>query len=120
MMDVSLLLLAALAGYAGFACLALAMPDYWHRVGGSEDHPAGGARRLRLAGAALLGAASLACVWRDGPGFGLLLWGLMMPASALAVAFTLTWRPHWLGAVIRSRGGSKGASVVVERVLAGE
>lgn len=97
----TLLLLAALAGYGGFACLALAMPDYWLRAGGTlEDHAVRG-RHLRLFGVPVLCMSAAACLWRDGAGFGLLLWTLMLSASAIAVALTLAWWPEYLGYVIR-------------------
>ncbi len=36
-----------------------------------------------------------ACL-RDGPSFGALLWATVISLAALAVAFTLSWRPSWL------------------------
>ena len=96
-----LLTCAGLAAYGGFACLALAMPDNWERAGGTAQvHPA---RRgaLRLAGPAMLAISAIACIWRDGAGFGLLLWALLMSAGALAVASTLTWAPPRLGRLLR-------------------
>lgn len=97
-----LLLLAACASYGGFACLALAMPDYWAQAGGdmSRQPPR---RRLRLSAAALLVVALALCLWRDGPGFGTLLWGVLLTAGALGVAFTLTWRPLLLGRLTGTR-----------------
>lgn len=97
-----LLLLAVGASYCGFACLALAMPDYWQQAGGdvSRQPPQ---RRLRLTGAALLAAMLALCLWRDGPGFGALLWGVLLTAGAIAVAFTLTWRPRLLAVVTGTR-----------------
>jgi uncharacterized protein YjeT (DUF2065 family) len=96
-----LLLLATAASYSGFACLALAMPDYWQQAGGDASRQP--SRRLRLAGTVLLAAALVLCLWRDGPGFGALLWGVLLTAGAVAVAFTLTWRPQLLGRLIGMR-----------------
>lgn len=97
-----LLLLAGAASYGGFACLALAMPDYWEQAGGdaSRQPPPG---RLRLAGAALLTTTLALCLWRDGPGMGALLWGVLLTAGAIAVAFTLTWRPQLLAILTGTR-----------------
>ncbi|MYM33557.1 DUF3325 family protein [Duganella sp. FT94W] len=92
-----MLLLACAASYGGFACIALAMPDYWERAGGDTARHAPRRRRLRYGGAALLALSLAACLWRDGPGFGALLWGVLLTAGAIAVAFTLTWRPRLLG-----------------------
>lgn len=90
------LILASLAGYAGFACLALAMPDYWERAGGDVSGHAARQNALRLCGALMLCVALAICLWRDGPGFGALLWSVLVSASAIAVALTLTWRPRLL------------------------
>jgi hypothetical protein len=105
MMAAFLLLLAGAAGYGGFACLALAMPDHWARAGGAvEDHARRG-RRLRLAGALMLCVALAICIWRDGASFGAILWVILLTASAIGVALTLTWRPRWL--LWRSRAGGR-------------
>lgn len=102
MMAALLLVLAGAASYGGFACLALAMPDYWEQAHGkaSRQPPP---RPLRLTGAVLLATALALCLWRDGPGFGCLLWGVLLTAGAVAVAFTLTWRPRLLGLLTGTR-----------------
>lgn len=96
MMGALLLLLASCAGYTGFACLALAMPEHWESAGGNPDDQAKRRQGLKLCGALMLCVAFAICVWRDGPSFGTLLWATMMTASAIAVAFTLSWRPRLL------------------------
>jgi len=96
-MSTLLLLLAGAACYAGFAGLALAMPDSWERAGGETAAHARHRLRLQIGGVVLLAASLAACLWRDGPGFGALLWGTLLTAGAIAVAFTLTWRPQLLG-----------------------
>ena len=102
MMAALLLLLASAASYAGFACFALAMPDHWESAGGDPGEQ--GARRhgLRLTGSVMLSLALALCVWRDGASFGPLLWVLLMSASAIAVALTLTWYPRLFLFCIRS------------------
>lgn len=90
-MSALVLMLIGLVCYAGFACFALALPDHWEQMGGRPGH-APAARALRAAGLSLLTMALGLCLWRDGAGFGSLLWMLMISAAALAVAFTLTWR----------------------------
>jgi hypothetical protein len=96
MMAGLLLLFAGLAGYAGFACLALAMPDYWTRAGGAGAGHAGRIHGLRLTGALMLCLSLSLCIWRDGASFGAILWTILLTAGAIAVAFTLTWRPRLL------------------------
>lgn len=95
MLEVIWLVLAALASYTGFACLALCLPRHWRSVSGAAL-PAARARRLRAPGYALLVAGVACAVLRDGAGFGAVLAVMVLIMSAWAVSFTLTWRPHWL------------------------
>lgn len=45
---------------------------------------------------------ALGLCWRaQGPGFGALLWVVVLCATAMLLALTLTWRPHWLRPVAR-------------------
>lgn len=96
MISTVLLLWACLASYVGFACLALAMLDHWERAGGDPARHAPRRRPLQQTGALLLCLVPLLCVWRDGPSFGALLCALLLSASGIAVAFTLSWRPRLL------------------------
>jgi hypothetical protein len=101
-----LLAAASSAGLAACACLALALPDHWAQAGG---HPADAARfrpRLRAAGMALTFLAWVLCTGRDGIAFGSLLWGMLMPACALAVALILAWCPRCLLPVRLRRGAA--------------
>lgn len=91
-----LLAVAGLASYGGFACLAMAMAEHWEQAGGVPGRHVQRRRTLRLAGTLLLCVAPLLCVWRDGPSFGVLLWLMLLSASGIAVAFTLSWRPGLL------------------------
>lgn len=90
-MSALLLLAAGLLAYAGFACLALAMPDHRFLL---RDRAAllPSPRLLRWLAVALLGGAYGLCLYRDGASFGSLLWLVLISAAGLAVAFTLTWR----------------------------
>lgn len=96
MTPVLLLMLAALASYLGFACLALAMPRHWAQAGGRRVDAVSHRRRLRACGFALLGIAYLLLVYRDGPSFGSVLWVVLLSGAAIAVALTLAWRPQVL------------------------
>lgn len=95
-MPALLLITATAAGYLAFACLALAMPRHWSAATGRRDAAAPPRRRLRRLGFALLAGACGLCVGRDGPAFGSLLWLVLMSVTAVALALTLAWRPHWL------------------------
>ena len=91
-----LLLGTTLAAYLGFALLALGQARPWQRV--AQTPPPTGLRLLALrmlGGLALTLSLGLALL-RDGPSFGALLWATAITLAALAVAFTLTWRPNWL------------------------
>jgi hypothetical protein len=92
MMAALFLAAAGLASYFGFACLALAMPEHWARVTGQDRDPVPYRRGLRRSAVCLLLLAFAACVMRDGPGFGSLLWVMLDVATALGVALTLAWR----------------------------
>lgn len=111
MTPVLLLMLAALASYLGFACLALAMPRHWAEAGGPRLRPAPPRQRLRGCGFALLGIAYALIVYRDGPAFGSVLWVVLLTAAAIAVALTLGWRPQALWPVrgrCHQRGDGRG------------
>lgn len=99
MIPALLLLAAALAGYLGFACLALAMPRHWAEASGEKTappHP----RWLRTCGFSLSGIAFAICVCRDGLSFGAVLATVLISASAIAVALTLAWRPRLLSFLV--------------------
>lgn len=93
-MHALLLVAASVAGYIGFACLALAMPRHWTEVSGRKT--ATTPRRLRACGFALLGLAYAFCVHRDGASFGGVLGIVLLSAAAGGVALTLAWRPRLL------------------------
>ena len=100
-MQSALLIATALAAYLGFALLALGQARPWQRV--AQRPPATGLRLLALR---TLGSLALAlslglALLRDGPSFGALLWVTAITLAALAVAFTLTWRPRWLWPLAR-------------------
>lgn len=95
-MPALLLVAASLASYVGFACLALAMPHHWTQVSGESIDVAPHRRWLRPGAYLLQSAAYALCVYRDGPGFGSLLWVILISAAAIAVALTLTWQPQFL------------------------
>lgn len=100
-----LLLALALASYGGFALLALSQDRHWERAGGARCCPERLAWPMRIAGYALLATSLALSLWRDGPGFGSLLWATMLSVGAVAVTCTLTWRANWLRPVVRTLQG---------------
>jgi len=93
----SLLLLALFAAaYAGFALLALSQSRHWRAVVGDAALPRSRVLVLRMIGGVLIALSLLLALTRDGPSFGSLLWATAISLAALAVAFTLAWRPRWL------------------------
>lgn len=97
----SLLLGAALlAAGAGLGWLALAMEVHWQQVCGAAPQPAGRVRLLRALGAAALVASLGLCLAVDHASMAVLVWVMALAAAALAVAFTLTWRPRWLRVLV--------------------
>ena len=63
--------------------------------------PAGRVTALRAIGYSALAVSLALTLLRDGASFGSVLWVLVLTAGAVAVAFTLTWRPAWLRLAVR-------------------
>jgi hypothetical protein len=101
MPDAMLLVAVFAATYLGFAALAMSQDRHWHRLGGGRHCPRRAAVVLRIAGYALLLAALLLALERDGAGLGSLLWLTIITVGALCVVATLSWRAHWLRPVAR-------------------
>lgn len=98
----ALLLVAALATCViGFGWLALAMDAHWAQVRGAQSPPAPATqRKLRVLGAAALFGSLLLCLRADHASMAALVWIMALAAGALAVAFTLTWRPRLLAPLV--------------------
>jgi hypothetical protein len=92
MADGMLLMAVFLSACAGFACLALSQRRHWAQVLSGEP-PRPTVFVLRTLGSALLLLSLIIALLRDGPSFGSLLWATAISVAALAVAFTLAWRP---------------------------
>lgn len=96
MREIALLMLAMAASCFGFACLALSMDRHREAVSAEIAWSARRLAVLRTLGGLALAASLVFALMRDGPSFGSLMWVLILTAGAIAVTFTLTWRPHWL------------------------
>lgn len=107
MADATALLLAAasVACFAAFTWLALSLDAHWQQVQGRQ-RPARGTRRLlRALGVSTLVASLLLCLLADHASIAVLVWVMLLPVCAAAVAMTLAWRPTWLR-VLWPVGGS--------------
>ncbi len=94
----ALLLIGALAAcIAGFGWLALAMEGHWRDAVGPVPASRGTVIALRIGGAAALVASLWLCLRVDHASMASLVWIMALAAAALVVAFTLSWRPRWLG-----------------------
>ena len=87
---------AALAAFAGFAWLALAMQAHWAQVHAGVAHDESRSRRLRRAGTASLVLSFAGCLTADHPSMAVLVWLMLLAGSGVAVAMILSARPQWL------------------------
>ncbi len=95
-MNTSLLCAAVLAWcFAGMTALSLAMDRHHEQLTGRAEPPAHQRRLLRMAGTALLAAPIWPCIGTWGVGVGLTAWFGWLTAAAMAVAWTLPYRPRW-------------------------
>jgi len=101
-MSESLLLLGVFAAaYAGFALLALSQGRHWGAVAGTAPLCRVQIILLRAIGGAMIALSLVLALMRDGASFGSLLWATAISLAALAVAFTLAWRPGFLRPLAR-------------------
>ena len=106
MVELLTMLGAAALSYLAFAWLALSQEEHWRALPGHAVKPAPAAhvaRRWRFSAAGALACACVLCLWGHGPSFGIVLWVLLCGGGAMAVAFTLSWRPQWLRALAFQR-----------------
>lgn len=96
MPDAMILLAAVIAGVTGMGWLALSLDAHWLQVHGSVPRRHQAVRRLRAAGMFALLAAFGLCLAVDHASMASLVWVMALTAAAVIVAFTLTWRAHWL------------------------
>ncbi|MHA3886036.1 DUF3325 family protein [Stutzerimonas degradans] len=92
-------LLAFLLAYLACARLALAQPVHRQAVAPG----ASAVRGTRVFSATLLGISLALLLVAEGGGFGALLWLLLLSTAAFCVAQTLSWKPHWLRWLVRTR-----------------
>lgn len=100
MLDALLHAGALLVVLAGLGWLALAMDVHWEQAMGAAPRSPGMARRLRIQGALALAAGLALSLAVDHPSLAVLVWTMALAGAALAIAFTLSWRPHWLRVLV--------------------
>lgn len=76
------------------------MPVHWAQVRGSATLPRGTRIRLRTAGAIALGVSLYLRLIVDHVSMASLVWFMVLAAAAMAVAFTLAWRPRLLAVFV--------------------
>lgn len=96
MSDAFMLAAALVACTVSLGWLALAMDVHWQQACGRVPRAAGTVRVLRVLGALGLLVSLLLCLAVDHPSMASLVWVMALAGAALTVAFTLSWRPHWL------------------------
>lgn len=96
MLEALLLMAACILSLGGFLVLALGQDRHWEVVTGLEAGRCIDRSYLLAVGLALQCVACLLTVCSQGAGFGVLLWGIYMTATAMLVAFVLAWRPGWM------------------------
>lgn len=96
MPEIMMLSVAMLASIAGMGWLALAMEPHWGQVFGSRAQRPRTIRGLRVGGGLALALSLGLCLGADHPSMAALVWIMTLAAGALAVAFTLSWRPGLL------------------------
>ena len=91
----TLLLVAMLAGFAGMAWLALAMPTHAEQVWG-RALAARPAQFMRVAGTLGVASSLAFCLKADHASMAALVWLMTLSGSALLVAMLLSSRPRLL------------------------
>jgi hypothetical protein len=99
MVKALLLIVAFLICTSGMAWLALSLEAHWRQLRNGPPSLAS-VRQLRLMGwTAIIGSLPL-CLAADHASMAALVWIMTLAASALSVAFSLTWRPRLLAPLI--------------------
>ncbi|MFN3440235.1 MAG: DUF3325 domain-containing protein [Acidovorax sp.] len=110
MPEALLLAAAVIANVMGLGWLALSMDVHWEQVRGTEPLRRSTVRALRWMGSAGLVVALGLCLAVDHASMASLVWFMALAGAALAIAFTLSWRPRVLGVLIawvRRRGSAE-------------
>lgn len=96
MPDALLLAAALAANVIGLGWLALSMDVHWEQVRGAQPPSRRTVVQLRWMGALGLAASLWLCLAVDHASMASLVWFMTLAGGALAIAFTLSWRPRAL------------------------
>ena len=96
MHEVVRLTLGLLSSTCGMAWLAFAMKSHWQQVKGEAVFSAATVMTLRALGSVAIALSLWLYVGVDHVSMAALVWVMSLAASALIVAFTLSWRPRLL------------------------
>jgi hypothetical protein len=98
MIDLLLVAAAIAVIYASFALLAVTQERNWSSADVKKDmyfQAINTRRKWWLSGIGLM-LGYMLCLVSSGASFGSALWVLLLGVCAMAVAFTLSWKPQWL------------------------
>mgnify|MGYP005859170229 CR=1 FL=1 len=95
--------LAMLLSFLGMVFLALSQAKHWRVITAEAETPPAMARP---AGWALLFAALVPCILRDGASFAALTWPLLLAVAALTVSIFLAFCPARIRPFARLLGGN--------------
>lgn len=84
----------------GLGWIALAMQVHWEQVRGAQVLPRTVALLLRVLGGVSLAVSLAVCFWVDHVTMAPLVWVMALAGAAVLVAFTLSWRPRWMGLLL--------------------
>jgi hypothetical protein len=98
--DPVLLVCALICCVAGFGWLALAMDVHWQQVRDDALPGRSTRRNLRVLAVIAFAVALALCLSVDHATMASLVWIMLLIASSLSVAFTLTWCPRWLAPLV--------------------
>jgi len=88
---------AALFSFTGIGWLALSLEVHWQQIFGHQAVlSAGATKRLRLIGGAGLLLSAVFCFIADRPSMAVLVWIMLLAASATLMTQLLAWRALWL------------------------
>lgn len=91
MLDLLLVAILLVLYLLGLTCLALSQDKHWRAL-----DPLGQRQPWVLLVGCCCSSLSLLLTWAyQGPGFGSLIWLLLLPPSGFALALTLARRPQW-------------------------
>jgi len=101
MAEVLSLGLAALLSLTGMGWLALSLDVHWQQIFGHQAVlSARTTMRLRLVGGTGLLLSAVFCFVADRPSMAVLVWLMLLAASATVITQLLAWRAPWLRVLV--------------------